>query len=140
MRKNEFDDIDIDALIDQALTTEPTRSAPVDFAARVDERLRVHALIERERARFRASMATLAVAIVAIIAGAGIFVGFTHLQSIMVYGAPGAKGQLDYWANEFFRMATSYTGAYSLAFSLLLALAALAMIVVPWQLRRMRHH
>jgi hypothetical protein len=139
MRK-EFDDIDLDALIEEALSAEPVRSAPIDFAARVDERLRVHALIERERARFRASMATLAVAVVAIIAGAGIFVGFTHLQSVMAYGAPGAKGALDYWANEFLRVAASYTGAYSLAFSLLLALAALGLVVVPWQLRRMRHH
>lgn len=139
MRK-EFDEQELDALLDEALQPELMQPVPVDFAARVDERLRVHALVERERARFRASMATLAVAVVAIIAGAAVFVGFTHLQSIMVYGAPGAKGQLDYWVNEFIAMATSYTGAYSLAISLLLALAALAMVLVPWQLRRMRHH
>ncbi len=65
--------------------------------------------------------------------------GFTHLRSLMLYGAPGAKGHFDYLANEALRTFGDHTGAYSLGISLLLALGAVAVLFIPWR-GRMRHH
>ncbi|MFP4500423.1 MAG: hypothetical protein ACLFTT_05440 [Candidatus Hydrogenedentota bacterium] len=137
--RNDIDDQELDELIESALSSEPLQSAPCDLAQRVDERLRVQALIDRERARFRTSMAMMAVAFVAIIVGGVVFVAFTHLRSLMLYGAPGAKGRFDYLVSEMLRTFGEYTGAYSLGISLVLALGAVALLFIP-RGGRMRHH
>jgi hypothetical protein len=130
---------DLDALIESALCGEPVRHAPDNLAERVGERLRVQALIDRERSRFRNSMAMLAVAVAAILVCGGVFVAFTHLRSVVTYGAPGAKGRFDYLATYFMDTFTSYTGAYSLVVSMMLAAGVLAIVFIPWR-GRMRHH
>ena len=74
---------DLDALIESALRSEPVHMAPDGLAERVGDRLRVQALIDRERSRFRNSMAMLAVAVAAILVCGGVFVAFTHLRSVV---------------------------------------------------------
>ena len=102
-------------------------------------RLDVQAMMDRERARFRASMAMMCVAAVAIILSGVLFVAFTNLRHVADYGAPGAKGRLDYIINNLSWYYTGYTGAYSLGLSLLLALGTLLLIIVPLRERMRRH-
>ncbi|HNR32212.1 MAG TPA: hypothetical protein PKI11_15080 [Candidatus Hydrogenedentes bacterium] len=136
MRDN---DRDLDTLIESALRAEPMLPTPPALHERVMRRLDVQAMMDRERARFRASMAMMCVAAVAIILSGVLFVAFTNLRHVADYGAPGAKGRLDYIINNLSWYYTGYTGAYSLGLSLLLALGTLLLIIVPLRERMRRH-
>lgn len=135
----EYKDSELDALIEEALRSQEMLPVPSTLHARVANQLKAQALIERERARFRASMAMMVVALLAIVVGGVVLVAFTHLRGVLVYGAPGAKGRFDYLVNNAFLSLTDYTGSYSLGISLLLALGTLLFIIIPLR-ERTRHH
>jgi len=130
---------DLDALVDSALRSEPMLPKPPALHDRVMRRLDVQALMDRERARFRASMAMMCVALVAILLGGALFVAFTNLRHVADYGAPGAKGQLDYIVHNLALYFTGYTGAYSLGLTLFLAFGTLLLVIVPLRERMRRH-
>lgn len=132
-------DPEIEELIESALRSEEMLPVPPTLHDRVSARLEVLALMEKERARFRTSMAMMAVALVSIIGGGLLFVAFTNLRGMLVHGAPGAKGRTDYLIHHMMESLSSYGGAYSLVVSFMLALGALALVVIPLR-ERMRHH
>jgi len=135
----EYKESELDALIEEALRSQEMLPVPPTLHERVSSRLKAQALIERERARFRASMMAMAVALLAIIAGGVVLVAFTHLRGVLTYGAPGAKGHMDYLVNDLVLTVSHYTGSYSLGLSFLLALGTLLFVIVPLRART-RHH
>jgi hypothetical protein len=118
---------DIDALIDQALSTEPLLRAPVTLQRGVEERLRIADLRDREKMRFRLSMATLLLALVSALGAAGALLWFTNLSVLAKAGVSGGKGQYDYYATALVQSWHAYQGAYTLVLSVLLAVCTLAM-------------
>ncbi len=118
---------DIDALIDQALSEEPMLRAPVSLQRGVEERLRIADLRDREKMRFRLSMATLLLALVSSLLAAGALLWFTNLSVLARAGVSGGKGQLDYYFTALVQSWHAYQGAYTLILSVLLAACTLAM-------------
>ncbi|MCC6143421.1 MAG: hypothetical protein IT368_06415 [Candidatus Hydrogenedentes bacterium] len=135
---NEFD-VDIDAIIEEALRSEAFRAAPVTLQRRVEERLRIGALMEQEQARFRYSMASIAVVFVAGLVGGAAFLAFTNLQDILYYGVPGAMGTLDYYVASIMVILTSWSGDYTLSLSLLLAAGTVLLALIPLGALRRAH-
>ena len=119
--------IDIDALIDQALSAEPLLRAPVSLQRGVEERLRIADLRDREKMRFRLSMATLLLALVSSLLAAGALLWFTNLSVLAKAGVSGGKGQFDYYATALVQSWHAYQGAYTLVLSVILAVCTLAM-------------
>ncbi len=118
---------DIDALIDKALSAEPMLRAPVSLQRGVEERLRIADLRDREKMRFRLSMATLSLALVSALFAAGALLWFTNLSVLAKAGVSGGKGQYDYYATALVQFWHAYQGAYTLVLSVLLAVCTLAM-------------
>jgi uncharacterized membrane protein YbjE (DUF340 family) len=119
--------MDLDALIDQALSTEPLLRAPLTLQRGVEERLRIADLRDREKMRFRLSMATLLLALVSALFAAGALLWFTNLSVLAKAGVSGGKGQYDYYATALAQFWHAYQGAYTLVLSVLLAVCTLAM-------------
>lgn len=121
------DKFDLDALIDQALSAEPVLRAPVTLQRGVEERLRIADLRDREKMRFRLSMATLLLALVSSLFAAGALLWFTNLSVLARAGVSGGRGQFDYYATALVQSWHAYQGAYTLVLSVLLAVCTLAM-------------
>lgn len=119
----------LDLLIEQALSDEPFLKAPVSLQRGVEARLQIAALRDHEKARFSASMMSLALVVVASLALAGLLVWFTNFSFLYSEGVSGGKGQLDYYATALAMSFTSYQGGYSLLGSLVLAIGALVVAV-----------
>ena len=112
---------EIDMAIEAALGNERMLVTPITLHRRVMERVRFAAMRERERVRFRFCMTSLAVALLGALATAFLVIAVTNLNVYLHYGVAGGKGQYDYLATSLALQWTSYSGAYSLVLSLLLA-------------------
>ncbi|MBW7865497.1 MAG: hypothetical protein H3C30_13935 [Candidatus Hydrogenedentes bacterium] len=121
----------LDALIERALGEERPVPVPVTLLPGVRERLRVAALRDRERVRFRLSMLTLLLALCSALVAAFFSLWFTKLSLIASVGVSGGKGQYDYYATALGLLFGDYRGAYSLLASLLLAAVTLLLGVKP---------
>jgi hypothetical protein len=132
-------DVEIDAIIAEALRSEPFRPAPITLQRRVEERLRIGALVEQEQARFRYSMASIAIVFIAGLVGGAAFLAFTNLQDILYYGVPGAMGTLDYYVASIMVVLTSWSGAYTFSLSLLLAAGTVLLALIPLGAMRRAH-
>ncbi len=121
----------LDALIERALTGDAPVSVPATLLAGVQERLRVAALRDHERVRFRLSMLTLLLALLSALVAAFFSLWFTKLNLIANVGVSGGKGQYDYYATALGLFFGDYRGAYSLLASLLLVAATLLLGVRP---------
>jgi hypothetical protein len=128
---DEYTPEELDTLIEEALKIEPMRRAPLTLHRRVLERVHVAALCEQEKIRFRYSMLGMAVAFLAVVAGAVLMVSLTNLWGVMNYGVPGGKGQFDYYATSMFISWTRYGGAYSMILSILGAGIAVLLGLLP---------
>lgn len=129
----------LDALIEEALKNEPMRRAPRTLHQRVLERVQVTALREQEKIRFRYSMLGMAVAFLAVVAGAVLIVSLTNLWGVMNYGVPGGKGQFDYYATSMFMSWARYGGAYSMILSILGAGIAVLLGLLPLRKDKWSH-
>ncbi len=123
--------MDMDTLIEKALSGEPMRPVPLTLHRRVAERVRIAALRERERTRFRYSMATLAVGFLGIVGAAGLLISITNLDVVLNSGIAGGKGQYDYYATSMALTWEDYSGAYSLGLSVLLAFGTVILGIIP---------
>lgn len=121
---------DLDALIEAALASEPMRAVPAALHRRVEERLRITAMIEQERARFRYSMLSVAAAFVLALGAGGALVAFTNLRGVLYYGVPGMMGTVDYYTTSMTQSWSSYSGAYTLGLSVLLAFGTVLMAIL----------
>lgn len=121
---------DLDALINQALSGEPFLKAPLSLQRGVEARLRVAALRDKERVRFRVFMVTLAIAFLASLCAAGLLLWFTNFSFLYTEGVSGGRGHFDFYTTSLSMFFTSYQGAYSLLTSFVLGIGAIALAVV----------
>ena len=123
---------ELDALIEQALKSEPMLSAPINFHRAVEERVRIAALKDRERARFRFWMLSLTASACGALFIAAATLAVTNLQEIVTNGISGGKGTYDYYLTRVFGASyDTYGGAYLLGTSVLLAMVALLLGWIP---------
>ena len=124
--------IDIDAIIEEALTSERMLAAPINFHRKVEERVRIAALKERERARFRFWMLSIAASACGALFMAATLLAVTNFQGIVTNGVSGGKGTLDYYLTAVFGTSMgTYSGAYTLVTSVFLAIVALVLGWIP---------
>jgi len=121
---------ELDALISQALADEPFLKAPISLHRGVEARLRIVHIREHEKARFSASMTTLALVFVASLVMAAVAIWFTSLSFLYTEGVSGGKGHLDYYFTALAIYFSSYQGAYTLLMSFVLAIGAFIVAVV----------
>ena len=130
----------LDELIDSTLASEPLRAAPLGMARRVEDRLRIAALMEQEQHRFRYSMGMTLLAFVGAIVATGWFVALTNLQTVIAYGMPGALGTYDYYATSMTYAWRGDTSFYTLGASVLLAIGTLLLgFMLPRRVTRAPH-
>ena len=123
---------EIDAIIEDALKGEKMMSAPINFHRRVEERVRFAALKERERARFRFWMLSIAASACGALFIAAAALAVTNLNVIVTNGVSGGKGLFDYYLTAVFgETVESYSGAYTMIASVLLAAVALGLGWIP---------
>ena len=137
--RDKWSETELDALIEAALRDQPVMCAPADFSRKVEERVNILLLREREKARFRASMAVMAVSVVVTLLTAAAVVWFTHLSLVWANGTAGISGQIDTWRTSWWMALSGYRGAYTLLFSLLIGVVTfIALGLSPYGLRRSR--
>lgn len=93
MKPEEYEDLD--AFIDAALRDEPIRDTPFGFHSRFEERLRFTVALQRERARFRNCLASVACLVVLLGLCVGVTLGSGHVASRLAASIPGALGYYD---------------------------------------------
>ena len=87
---------DLDALIERALAGEPIQPVPARFRARLEDRLRVSAVVQKERQRIRFGMAAGAILFTAL-ASVMVFVPvLSYFQGFVDRSVPGGLGYFDY--------------------------------------------
>lgn len=86
---------ELDRLIEEALSNEPTRPVPATFHRRLDERIRIASLLEAERRQFRYHMSVLGVVSVAFgVAMVGLPL-WTYFNGWLGQEMPGGMGRID---------------------------------------------
>ncbi|HOQ90262.1 MAG TPA: hypothetical protein PLX03_09005, partial [Candidatus Hydrogenedentes bacterium] len=96
--RDDLKDTELDAIIEAALREPaPTMRAPIDFSRKVEERVNVLLLREREKARFRAGITVMVISVVVTLLTAAAVVWFTHLSLVLANGTAGNSGQMDTW-------------------------------------------
>ncbi len=129
---------ELDLMIASALQSEPMRPAPFTLHRRVQERIRIIALKERQRVRFRYTMLSLAVAFSSATLMAAALVVFTNFELVRTNGLPGGLGIYDLYASSMTLSASSYGGAYSLMTAVLLAAVTILIGLAPLRAHRRR--
>jgi hypothetical protein len=127
---------ELDALISQALADEPLLKAPVGLQRSIEARLRVVHLREHEKARFSASMTTLAIVFVASLCVAATVIWFTSLSFLYTDGVSGGKGLFDYYLTAIAMYFSGYQGGYTLITSFVLGVGAFV-VAVAMQLHKL---
>ncbi len=120
--------LNIDAIIEEALSEEPFLKAPLSLHRGVDARVRLISLREHEQRRFSVSMFTLIFLFFGNLLFAGIMLWFTNLSVLYSDGVSGGKGWFDYYATALMLSFSGYQGAYSLVASFLLAMATFCLV------------
>jgi len=116
---------DIHALIDSALASEVMRPVPKGLEARIQQRLRIAALIEKERHYCREIVLAGAGFLAVIVVGAAAFLSMVDLSLLIARSMPGGLGYCDYlavsasqiWADF---LGSSYLGWLNLLIAFLL--------------------
>ena len=94
----------VEKTIKDALTGESMRPVPSGMHNRINQRLKITALIQNERRQFRRTM-VMALSMLFLCFGAGIsFAFYGGVKGLFETAAPGALGYIDY-------MSSSYNGA-----------------------------
>jgi len=122
---------DMDAFIEAALKEEPLRPVPFTLQRRVEERVRIAQLREKECQRFRYSMTSLLVGALSVVGIAVCVIAVTHFHLIMSNGVSGGWGQYDALVNSLFQTMGDYSGAYTLVFSMFVAAGTLLLGLIP---------
>jgi hypothetical protein len=86
----------LDAIIEEALRSEPLRAVPAGFHGRLEQRLRVAQIVNRERKGLRLRMST-GLSVLAVVAFTIVGVPtLAFYQGWTERALPGAMGYLDY--------------------------------------------
>lgn len=129
---------ELDVLISRALADEPLLKAPASLHRGVEARLRIAHLRDHEKARFFASMTTLALVFIVSLCAAGTVLWFTSLSFLYTDGVSGGKGLLDYYLTAMTMYFSDYQGAYTLLVSLVLGIGAFV-AAIAMGLRRLKY-
>ena len=111
-------DTELDALIEAALQDEPMLPVPPGMHGRIQERVYIASLQERERVRFRYSLLSALGALAVILFGTVTVVTLTHFSFIYQHGVSGGKGFVDYYLTLFDVSWSSRVGAYALGLAM----------------------
>jgi len=131
MPESRMDNAELDALIEAALTDQPLLPVPASFHRKVEERIRIAALRERERSRFRFWMISIAAGFVGALSVAAAVLLVTNFQLFVTNGVSGGKGTYDYMTTVMSQYWSGYSGTYTLVFSILLAVVVLLIGLIP---------
>jgi hypothetical protein len=119
---NEFDSLD--DFIEAALKSDAVRSVPLGFRRRIEEKVRVLMLIERERRRFRNCVAAGIAGALALVLSGAIAATLSGLPGTIADSVPGARGYYDFVVSQW---ALRWPGiAASAALTLCIVVGALA--------------
>ena len=131
---------DLDVLIEQALSEEPIRPVPMGFHARLEERLRIAALVEREKKRFRYGT-TVGAVLFAALGLTFVFVPvLAYLQGWVVRSVPGGMGYLDYVLVSLVNVFGTLHKPSGVAVVAAAGFIVLAALVSLWRLRPAKIH
>jgi len=84
------------AAVEEALSSEPLRPVPENLHRDITHRLRIAALVQRERRRVRYALTMTGVAATAMALCTGVFAVLADVPGMLRYGVPGGRGYLDY--------------------------------------------
>lgn len=128
---------ELDQFIDAALRDEPLLPVPAGLHRKIQDRVVIAAMQERERARFRNSLLSAVGALVVILAGTVAVVSLTHFSILYRHGVSGGRGFVDYYLTLLDVTWSGQIGGYALLLALGLSMGALWMglILLRIQLR-----
>lgn len=126
-------DEELDALIEAALAEEVLLPVPVGLHARINERVQLAALQQRERLRFRNALLSGFAASVAIVASLVALVAFTRFEVLLKHGVSGGKGMVDSYATTLALSWPQYWDGFVFLLFLALGAAALWIGSIPWR-------
>lgn len=125
--------VNIDALIEDVLTSERMESVPLNFHRKVGKCVRIATLRQREQARFRVTILLVSLGMIAIM-GSGIGVmALTHGTGMRNNGLPGAFGFLDQYSTNFSLYITSINANHLLISSASIAALSFAIGLLSFQ-------
>ncbi len=101
MADRRYTDAELDALIEAALGDEPLAPVPRSFHSCVVERVRLVALEQQERARFRNALLSGFTACVGVVAAAVAVLALTNFHILLDHGVSGGLGFWDYYRATF---------------------------------------
>ncbi len=90
----------LDDFIEGALRSEAMRPVPPGLRRRIQEKVRVAALLERERQRFRRCLAVAALVFLAILSSSGLAAVLGDARGAILGSVPGAMGLYDQFASR----------------------------------------
>ena len=128
-------DAELDALIEAALAEEVLLPVPVGLHARVNERVRLAALQQRERVRFRNALLSGFAASVGIVVAVAALVATTKFDVLLKHGISGGRGLLDSYAATFALSWPQYWEGLILSLVLTIGVATVWVGFIPWRAR-----
>jgi hypothetical protein len=132
---------ELDSLIEEALAAEPVRPAPLGLQRRIDARVRVEAVVMRQRRLTARRAMVMAGATVALGAGGVLGVRALDLVSRGLSAMPGMMGYFDYLRSLY--LYTPAQGTLTLTLATAAGLGLMLLSGVAWwgatQSRRYGH-
>lgn len=98
MKPDEFNSLD--GFIESALRGEAMRTVPPGLRRRVQEKLHIAALLERERQRFRRCLVVAALVLLGLLSSSGIAAVLGDVRGTILGSVPGAMGLYDQFASR----------------------------------------
>jgi hypothetical protein len=133
-------DAELDALIEAALAEEVLLPVPAGLHARINERVHLAALQQRERVRFRNAMLSGFAASVGIVVAVAALVATTKFDVLLKHGISGGQGLMDSYAATFALSWPPYWEGLILSLVLMIVVATVWIGLIPWRGRGGAHH
>jgi hypothetical protein len=132
-------DAELDALIEAALGEELLLPVPVDFHARVAERVHLASLQQREQVRFRNALLTGFAASIVMVTALVALVMVTKFDVLLQHGVSGGRGLMDYYTATFALSWPQYMNTFMVILLLCLGAATTWAGLFPWRGRGEMH-
>jgi hypothetical protein len=128
---------ELDALIEAALAEEVVLPVPAGLHARINERVRLASLQQRERVRFRNALLSGFAASVGVVAGVAFLVATTKFDVLLKHGISGGRGLMDSYAATFALSWPQYWEGIILSLVLMIVVATACAGLAPLRWRGM---